>query len=120
MAESRLNWLDIHGTFDIGVTDFPNLYPYFVHSTQYPLVGVSATIQASNLAQLNHIIGLAHARGIKVSMMSYSTLLSIPQNPNPPYDNSEQTAYNYTREVVEQMIRGAPGLDAIGFRIGES
>src|SRR6185295_6994133 len=32
----------------------------------------------------------------------------------------EDALYTYTREVVTAMIRGAPQLDAIGFRIGES
>lgn len=120
MAKSRLNWLDIHGAWDISVTDAPNLYAYFVNSKTYSKVGLRDAVKARNLAQLNHVIELAHARGIRVSLMSYQASLRIPQNPSPPYTLDEKTTYAYTKEVVEAMIRQAPGLDAIGYRIGES
>lgn len=120
MARSRLNWLDIHGTWDISVTDAPNLYAYFVTSPSFPKVGVPEAIKEANLRQLNRVVGLAHAHGIRVSLMAYQAGFKIPQNPNPPYEASEANVYTYTREVVEQMIRRNPGLDAIGFRIGES
>ena len=120
MAHSRLNWLDIHGGWDISVTNAPNLYSYFVTSPSFPKVGVPDDVKASCLARLNKVIAMAHARGIRVSLMCYEANLRIPQNPNPPYDGTEANIYKYTKEVVEQMIRRAPGLDAIGFRIGES
>ncbi len=120
MAHSRLNWLDIHGTWDVSVTDAPNLYAYFVTSPSFPKVGVTPQIKAANLRRLNQVIEMAHARGIRVSLMAYQASLKIPQNPDPGYDASEENTYKYTREAVEQMIRNAPGLDAIGFRIGES
>ncbi|MBX7132315.1 MAG: acetylxylan esterase [Fimbriimonadaceae bacterium] len=120
MAKSRLNWLDIHGMWDVSVTDAPNLYAYFVTSPSFPKVGVSDAIKKKNLDRLNKVITMAHQRGIKVSLMAYQASMRIPQNPNPPYPNDEATVYKYTKEVVEQMIRRAPGLDAIGFRIGES
>src|SRR5579871_544404 len=120
MAHSRLNWLDIHGSWDISVTDAPNLYAYFVTSPSFPKVGVPDDVKAKDLAQLNHVIEMAHARGIKVSLMSYEARFHTPQNPNPPYKATEENLYKYTREVVEQMIRKTPKLDAIGFRIGES
>jgi dienelactone hydrolase len=120
MAHSRLNWLDIHGAWDISVTDAPNLYAYFIQSEKFPQVGVSPEIKAANLRQLNHVIAMAHERGIRVSLMAYQADLRIPQNRRPPYANDEETIYDYTRDVVEGMIRQAPGLDAIGFRIGES
>ncbi|MCC6427145.1 MAG: prolyl oligopeptidase family serine peptidase [Phycisphaerales bacterium] len=120
MARARLNWLDMHGMWDINVTDAPNLYAYFVECPTYPRVGVDPRIKAANLARLNKIIDMAHARGIRVSLMAYEAKLHILHNPNPPYPRDEKTAYDYTREAVEQMIRLAPALDAIGFRIGES
>ncbi|MEQ1932382.1 MAG: hypothetical protein ABL962_00685, partial [Fimbriimonadaceae bacterium] len=120
MAKSRLNWLDIHGAWDISVTNAPNLYAYFVTSPTFPLVGTTEDTKAKNLKQLNHVIEMAHARGIKVSLMAYEANLKIPQNPNPPYEASEANIYKYTKEVVEQMIRRSPKLDALGYRIGES
>ncbi|MEX2243260.1 MAG: prolyl oligopeptidase family serine peptidase [Fimbriimonadaceae bacterium] len=120
MAKSRLNWLDIHGTYDISVTDFPNLYAYFVTSATFPKVGVPQDIKDANLRQLNHVVAMAHARGIRVSLMSYEAKLTVPHNRNPGYENTEPNAYTYTKEVVTEIIKKVPGLDAIGFRIGES
>jgi dienelactone hydrolase len=119
MARARLNWLDIHGTWDISVTDAPNLYAYFIQSDRFPKVGVAPDIKAANLRRLNKIIEMAHDRGIRVSLMAYEARFNTPHTPN-PYPENEKDLYDYTREVVEKMIRRAPGLDAIGFRIGES
>jgi len=120
MAEARLNQLDLHGTYDIDTTRFPNLYAYFIDSPSFPDVGVAPAIKAKNLAQLAHVIEMAHARGIKLSVMSYEAQFYTPHHPKPPYESSEANLYKYTREVVEAMIRALPVLDAIGFRIGES
>ncbi|MBL8841717.1 MAG: hypothetical protein JNL90_09350 [Planctomycetes bacterium] len=120
MAEARLNWLDLHGMWDIHSTGAPNLYAYFVDSAAHPEVGLPADLKAINLARLNWVIERAHARGVRVSVMSYEARLATPHRRDPPYGNDEATAYAYTRAVVEALIRGAPALDAIGFRIGES
>lgn len=119
MARARLNWIDLHGTWDISVTDAPNLYAYFIQSERFPKVGVAPEIKAANLRQLNKIIALAHGRGVRVSLMAYEARFRTPHAPR-PYPEKEIDLYDYTREVVEKMIRQAPGLDAIGFRIGES
>jgi dienelactone hydrolase len=119
MARARLNWLDLHGTWDTSVTDAPNLYAYFIQSDRFPRVGVAPEIKAANLAQLNKTIRFAHARGIRVSLMAYEARFHTPHAPA-PYPENEADIYAYTREVVEKMIRQAPELDAIGFRIGES
>jgi len=119
MARARLNWIDLHGTWDVSVTDAPNLYAYFIHSDKYPRVGVSREIKEANLRQLRKIIGMAHARGVRISLMAYEARFRTPHAPA-PYPENEADLYAYTREVVEQMIRQVPDLDAIGFRIGES
>ena len=119
MARARLNWIDLHGTWDISVTDAPNLYAYFVQSEKFPKVGVAPEIKAANLGRLNAIIKMAHARGVRVSLMAYEARFRTPHAPA-PYPENEADLYAYTREVVEKLIRRAPGLDAIGFRIGES
>jgi dienelactone hydrolase len=119
MARARLNWLDIHGTWDISVTDAPNLYAYFIQSDRFPKVGVASEIKDANLKQLNKIIAMAHDRGVRVSLMAYEARFHTPHAPD-PYPENEKDLYDYTREMVETMIRRVPGLDAIGFRIGES
>ena len=63
---------------------------------------------------------MAHARGVRVSLMAYEARFRTPHAPRPLPRNRQADLYDYTREVVEKMIRQAPGLDAIGFRIGES
>lgn len=120
MAWSRLNWLDIHGPYDLDTTRFPNLYAYFLQSDKFPLVGVDPAIKKKNLDRLNWIIREAHRHGIRVSLMSYEARFDTPHNLKPPYKSDEPEVYEYTREVVEKMIRQAPELDKIGFRIGES
>ncbi len=120
MARHRLNWLDLHGMWDVSVTDAPNLYAYFIQSEQYPEVGVAPEVKASNLRRLNKVIDLAHERGIRVSLMAYEAQLRTPHKRDLPYPDTEQAAYQYTREVVAKMIRQAPRLDAIAYRIGES
>ncbi len=119
MAAARLNWLDLHGTWDISVTDAPNLYAYFIQSDRFPKVGVPEEIKAANLRRLNTIIEMAHARGVRVSLMAYEARFHTPHAPE-PYPETEPDLYAYTREVAEKLIRSAPGLDALGFRIGES
>ncbi len=120
MARSRLNWLDIHGPYDLDTTRFPNLYAYFIQSEKFPKVGVAPEIKAKLLQQLNRVIDMAHRRGIKVSLMSYEARFDIPHNPRPGYQGTEAEVYEYTKEVVEKMIRQCPKLDKIGYRIGES
>jgi dienelactone hydrolase len=119
MARARLNWIDLHGTWDVSVTDAPNLYAYFIQSEKFPKVGVAPDIKAANLRRLNSIIKMAHARGVRVSLMAYEARFRTPHAPA-PYPENEADLYAYTREVVEKLIRQAPELDAIGFRIGES
>lgn len=120
MVDARLNWLDLHGTYDISVTSFPNLYAYFIASKTYPNVGVDAAIKEKNLARLNRVIKMAHDRGIRVSLMSYEAHFKTPHRPKTGYEETEAATYAYTREVVAETIRRCPELDAIGFRIGES
>jgi len=109
MAWSRLNWLDIHGPYDLDTTRFPNLYAYFIQSDKFPLVGVDPEIKKKNLDRFNWIIREAHRHGIRVSLMSYEARFDTPHNLKPPYKGDEAEVYEYTKEVVEKMIRQAPG-----------
>lgn len=120
LAISRINWLDLHGMYDMDTTLFPNIYPYFVKSESFPLAGVSKGQAERNLAMLNRVIAWANDRGIKVALMSYSTSWNVPYAPKAPYEENEANLTNYTREVVRNLIRACPGLGMIGFRIGES
>ena len=120
LARSRINWIDLHGMFDIKSTWFPNIYPYFITSDKFPKAGAEPRIAARNLAMLKRIMRWAKERGIKFGMMSYSTGWDETGLRESPYPDTEENAAEYTREVVRKMIRSCPDLSMIGFRIGES
>ncbi|KPJ64106.1 hypothetical protein AMK68_02300, partial [candidate division KD3-62 bacterium DG_56] len=44
----------------------------------------------------------------------------IPLNDDPPYPDNSETRGNYIRDIVPKLMKAAPGLDFIGYRIGES
>ena len=60
MAHSRLNWLDIHGGWDISVTNAPNLYAYFVTSSFARSAKNRAQKEASTL--LPALVSLSNGR----------------------------------------------------------
>lgn len=120
LARARINWIDMHGMYDIKTTWFPNIYPYFITSEEFPLAGADPAMAARNLSMLNRVIALAKQRGIKFALMSYSATWNGPGLRESPYPDSEENLAAYTREVVRKMIEACPGLDMIGFRIGES
>ncbi len=120
LARSRINWLDLHGMYAIRSTGFPNIYPYFLTAPDFPRVGLPAAERAANLAMLETVVRMARARGIHVALMDYHASWRVPGAPHPPYAETSENLTRYTRECVAQLLRRAPGLDMIGFRIGES
>ena len=120
LARSRINWIDLHGMYNIKTTWFPNIYPYFITSDKFPKAGAEPRVAERNLAMLKKIMRWAKERGIKFGMMSYSASWDGPGLRKSPYENTEENLAEYTREVVRKMIQSCPDLDMIGFRIGES
>ncbi len=120
LARARINWIDLHGMYDIKTTRFPNIYPYFITSDKFPDVGVEPQVAKRNLAMLNKVIRMAKARGINFAIMSYSAGWDGPGLRKPTSEATSENLAAYTREVVRKMIELCPGLDMIGFRIGES
>jgi len=120
LARARINWIDLHGMYDIKTTRFPNIYPYFIVSEKFPDVGVEPEIARRNLAMLNKVIRMAKARGIRFALMSYSAGWDGQGLRKPTSEASPENLAAYTREVVRKMIEQCPELDMIGFRIGES
>ncbi len=120
LARSRINWIDYHGMYNIKKTDFPNLYPYFIKSDMFPKAGVDSKTSERNLAMLKKVMKMAKERGIKFSLMSYSTYFG-PYCNSGPYDwNDQKNHEKYTKECVTKIIQACPDLDMIGFRVGES
>lgn len=122
LARCRFNLVDLHATYEMTSTLFPNVYPYLVKSEKFPEVGVSAEDAARNFEMFKKIVQMAKDRGIKVGLMSYiaSWKWYVPGVPEPPYEETDDALVAYTAECVEKIALGCPELAMIGFRIGES
>ena len=140
LARDRFNMLDLHGGFDVNITNFPNLFPFLVTVPGYPQVG-NREAQAKNLAALKAIVAYAKTRGIKVALMDYSSAVYRPRPPGQshmfgqpgkssaarrrrfvrpvPLLKGAQVA-DYTSKAVTELVRQVPDLYEIGFRIGET
>jgi len=110
LARDRFNVLDMHGTYDLKSTVFPNIYPMILHLPDFPNIG-DAAAASKNLADFKAIVAHAKQRGVRVVFMNYSVgAKDLPK---------DQVA-DYTKEAVDAFIRELPDLDMIGFRVGES
>jgi hypothetical protein len=118
MARARLDYLDLHGMYDLDNTNFPDALLWFSTSASFPAVGVAAPLRAQNLAMLDSILGLARVRGIQVGLMSYSSNTSPRDDGVGPSLDAEDFQ-TYTREAVQYFASNAPGLAHLGFRVGE-
>jgi hypothetical protein len=122
LARNRFNLLDMHGSYDLESTSFPNLYPMLIHVPEYPNVG-NEQEQAKNLDNFRTIIAYAKSRGVKVSFMNYSAnngrggeFKNEPSVTGVPADKLE----DYTAKAVTLLIKQLPDLYMLGFRVGES
>jgi hypothetical protein len=120
MARGRLNFLDMHGMENFSNSiPFPNALLWFATSASFPDIGVPRAQREVNLAMLNRIVQMAHARGIQVGVMSYRADLSpLAEHDEPELDEPQVEAY--TREAVTDLVTRTPGLAYFGFRIGET
>ena len=119
MARGRLDFLDMHGMENPANTRFPNALLWFANSPSFPDIGIPRAQRDANLAMLNRIVQMAHARGIQVGMMSYrADLNALAENEEPDLD--EPQIETYTREAVADLVTRTPGLAYFGFRVGES
>jgi hypothetical protein len=119
MAHARLDFLDLHAMYDTETTLFPNALLYFGTSATFPEVGVSADDRAANVAMLDRVVSMAAARGIRVGLMSYRSDTAPRADGNGP-SLSDADLATYTREGAADIVKRVPGLDRLGFRIGES
>jgi hypothetical protein len=118
LARARINFLDLHGMYDLRNTLFPNALLYFANSQSHPDVGVAQATRARLVGMLRTIVAMASARGIRVGLMTYRSDLSVDAVSSAPDD--DPTVRSYTREAAADLARSVPGLARIGFRIGES
>jgi hypothetical protein len=118
LAHARVDLLDLHGMYDLDSTLFPNVLPHLARSKSFPSVGVPTGERDRNLAMLRRVIALAHARGIRVALMSY--LASSSANGAGPEALTDDQLSTYDREAAADLATRASGLSMLGFRIGET
>jgi hypothetical protein len=116
LARSHLNLLDLHGMYNLDNTQFPNALLYFANSASHPEVG--APDRAANLAMLQTIVKMAEARGIRVALMTYRSDTSLSGSDGGTLAGADLELY--VREAAADLAARVPGLDRMGFRIGES
>ncbi len=116
LARSRINFLDLHGMYDIVKTSFTNMHPYFLTQPH----SAADTHAARNLAMLNTITALAKERGIRVGLMNYSALVPGTRQTAGASQALPAGLAAYCRQAVAGILTACPDLAAIGFRIGES
>lgn len=119
LARARINWIDLHGMYDIKTTEFPNLYAYFIKSDRFPDAGVAPDIADRNLEMLKKVMRMAKNHGIKFAVMNYSTYDGNYCRKN-SYKWTEDEMAEYTRECARKFIQSCPDMLMFGFRIGES
>jgi hypothetical protein len=119
MARARLDFLDMHGMYNLENTVFPNALLWFSTSASAPSIGVPQAERDRNLAMLGTVVQMAEVRGIRVGLMSYRADLSPYGTPQQPA-LSEPQVEAYTREAVATLTSRVPGLAYFGFRVGES
>ena len=120
LARARINFLDLHGMYNPGNTNFPNALLYFARSKSFPKVGIDAGERDHNLDVLRTVVAMARARGIDVGLMTYRSDTSASADGNDGIALADAELRTYTREAAADLARRVPGLQRIGFRIGES
>ncbi len=118
MAHARLDVLDLHGMYDLESTGFPNALLYLARSASFPDVGAPAAERDRNLAMLNQVIAMAHARGIRVALMTYSASSSLDGSSSEGLADADLKTY--VREAAADLATRVPELSMLGFRTGES
>src|SRR4029077_16787116 len=101
-AHARLDFLDLHGMYNLANTVFPNALLYFATSASHPEIGVASADRERNLAMLNTVVAMATARGIKGGLMTYRSDASPTGDTltSPPDDATMQ---QYTREAAQDL-----------------
>ena len=136
LAASRFNrFLVIFGYENGGFLAPP--YPYFFDTPGYPavhMVGLTGAEQTRNLAALNRLIELAHARGIAVSLGIWDHIYRagvqtggaewIGDYHGRPVPNSVEgvttgNLNDYTRASLRELLARVPAVDGLQLRVHE-
>jgi hypothetical protein len=134
LAENRFNSMVVIFGYENGGFLAP-CYPYFFNVESYPevkIVGITLAEQQKNLDAFNHLIKMAHARGIRFTVGIWDHIYrggvqggGIPgtkEAPNQPVPglvwgvNSDNLT-SYTKAALAKFVKTFPDLDAIQFRM---
>ena len=134
LAANRFNTLAVIFGYENGGFLAPP-YPYFFDVEEFPgvrIVGITPQQQKRNLDALNRLIGMAHARGISVTLGIWDHIYrgGVQANATPGSERALQeptpnlvwgvTAENlvpYTKAALAKLFRLAPEVDAIQCRM---
>ncbi|PTR01697.1 hypothetical protein C8P68_101935 [Mucilaginibacter yixingensis] len=133
MAQDRLNMLEIMFGYENGGFMAP-CYPYFFNVDGFPdvkIADITPEQQQRNLATMNHIIQIAHDRGIGVRLGIWDHMYrgGVQTGGNPdfafkegqplPWQVSGLNAGNlkaYTKAAFDKFVKVIPNLDAVLFK----
>ncbi len=133
MAQNRLNMLEILFGYENGGFMAP-CYPYFYNVDGYPdvkIADITAEQQQRNVETMNHVIRMAHDRGIGVRLSIWDHIYrgGVQAGGNPDFNYKEDqslpwqvtgldsTNLNaYTKVAFAKFLKVFPDLDAILFK----
>ncbi|MDR1407523.1 MAG: hypothetical protein LBJ23_05695 [Tannerella sp.] len=133
MAQNRFNMLEILFGYENGGFMAP-CYPYFFHVEGFPevrMADITPAQQQRNVAAMNRVIDMAHARGIGLRLGIWDHIYrgGVQAGGNPDFEYREghplpwqvtgldSTNLNrYTRAAFARFLKTFPRLDAILFK----
>ncbi len=133
MAQNRFNMLEILFGYENGGFMAP-CYPYFFDVESFPNVkmeGITAEQQQHNLATMNHVIKMAHDRGVGIRLSIWDHIYRggvqaggnsdfdyIPNRPQPFQVGGLDSANvrPYTKAAFARFVKLIPDLDAILYK----
>src|SRR3989442_3031012 len=136
LAANRFNRLLIIFGYENGGFMAP-AYPYFFDTPNFPDVrmnGLTGAAQQRNLDTLNHLIEMAHDRGVAVGVgiwdhiyrggvqtggAAWTREYGDRPVPNTVGGLTADKLNAYTLASLEELVRRVPALDAIQFRVHE-
>jgi hypothetical protein len=134
LAKNRFNSLVVIFGYENGGFLAPP-YPYFFNVDEYPgvsMVGLTKEEQQRNLLALNHLIDMAHGRGIKLTVAIWDHIYrggvqsgGMPGLEKPPdkpvkgmvWGLTGDNLIPYTKAALTRLIKMVPELDGIEFRM---
>ncbi|MDB4926698.1 hypothetical protein [Mucilaginibacter sp.] len=133
MAKNRFNMLEIMFGYENGGFLAP-CYPYFFNVDGFPnvkMADITPEQQQRNLTTMNHIIDMAHERGISVRLGIWDHIykggVQAGGNPNFAYKEGQPQPWQvggldagnlkeYTKAAFDKFVKVIPKLDAILFK----